>query len=74
VYRITGGTDDDWASWYADWLIDRSELPELLGLVPVRSHLVYALVQLDRDYTMAAPIEPWPEYYSEGPRRFFRSP
>jgi hypothetical protein len=27
VYRITGGADDDWASFYADWLIEHSELP-----------------------------------------------
>ena len=25
VYRITDGADDDWASFYADWLIDQSE-------------------------------------------------
>ena len=22
VYRIVDGADDDWASWYAQWLID----------------------------------------------------
>jgi len=27
VYRITDGDDPDWASWYADWLLDLSELP-----------------------------------------------
>ena len=31
VYRITDGEDPDWASWYADWLIDHSELPAQLG-------------------------------------------
>lgn len=31
VYRIVDGADDDWASWYADWLIDLSELPDVLG-------------------------------------------
>ncbi len=31
VYRIVDGADDDWASWYADWLIGLSELPALLG-------------------------------------------
>ena len=31
VFRIVGGADDDWASWYADWLINLSELPALLG-------------------------------------------
>ena len=24
VYRIVDGADDDWASWYAQWLINRS--------------------------------------------------
>ena len=37
VYRITDGADDDWASFYADWLIDHSELPETLGSAPTRS-------------------------------------
>jgi hypothetical protein len=50
VYRIVDGDDPDWASWYADWLLRLSELPELLGAAPVRSHLVHALVELDRDF------------------------
>ena len=64
VYRITDGTDEDWASWYASWLLDLSELPDVLGARPVRSHLVHALVQLDQDYTAAAPDEPWPHFYA----------
>ena len=31
VYRIVDGDDPDWASWYADWLIELSEVPEILG-------------------------------------------
>ena len=31
VFRIVDGADDDWASWYADWLIKLSELPALTG-------------------------------------------
>ena len=64
VYRITDGEDPDWASWYADWLLKLSELSELLGSTPVRSHLVHALVQLDRDYTAEAPTERWEDWYS----------
>jgi hypothetical protein len=64
VYRITDGDDPDWASWYADWLLDHSELPDELGGAPVRSHLVHALVQLDRDYTAEQPNEPWEDYYA----------
>jgi hypothetical protein len=41
VFRIVDGADDDWASWYSDWLINLSELPTLLGSRPVRSELTY---------------------------------
>jgi hypothetical protein len=64
VYRITEGVDEDWASWYADWLLNLSELPGLLGVTPVRSHLVHALVQCDRDHVEAENPEPWPMSYS----------
>ncbi len=59
VYRITDGADDDWASWYSNWLLDLSELPELLGAAPVRSHLTTTLVELDRDYARESPDEKW---------------
>ncbi|WP_020580363.1 hypothetical protein [Actinopolymorpha alba] len=64
VYRIVDGTDPDWASWYADWLIGLSELPEYLGVRPVRSELIYELVRLNRDYTELHPDEPWESYYA----------
>ena len=64
VYRITDGVDDDWASWYADWLLNLSELEQLLGVRPIRSHLVHVLVQLDRDHSSTDNEEPWPEYYA----------
>jgi hypothetical protein len=49
VYAITEGDDPDWASWYADWLLNLSDLPKLLGTDPVRSELVWLLVQADKD-------------------------
>lgn len=64
VYRIVDGNDADWASWYSDWLIDLSELPQLLGRKPVRSHLVYQLVKLDAEYTSQPRREPWQDYYA----------
>jgi hypothetical protein len=72
VYRIVDGADDDWASWYAQWLIDLSELPDLLGARPVRSELVYLLVSLDKQYTAEAPGEPWETYYARQILRHFR--
>ena len=66
VYRIVDGDDPDWASWYADWLLDLSELPTLLGAKPTRSHLVHALVQLDRDHVASASAERWEDAYARG--------
>jgi len=65
VYRIVDGDDADWASWYADWLTELSELPAILGASPVRSHLVHALVELDREYTTDRPEVPWEDWYAE---------
>ena len=73
VYRITDGTDEDWASWYAEWLLALSELPEALDVRPVRSHLVHALVQCDLDYTAARTDEPWPRFYARELARRFSS-
>jgi hypothetical protein len=64
VFRITDGDDPDWASWYASWLLDLSELPALLGMRPVRSHLVHALVELDREYTSEQRDELWEDWYA----------
>lgn len=64
VYRIVDGDDPDWASWYADWLLSLSELPELLRESPVRSHLDHALVQFDRDYMDEQPQERWEDWYA----------
>jgi hypothetical protein len=65
VYRIVDGADPDWASWYADWLIEHSELPQILGGKPVRSELVWLLVDLDKQYTRGAPEAAWPDWYAE---------
>jgi hypothetical protein len=65
VYRIVDGEDADWASWYADWLIEHSELPEILGAAPVRSELVWLLVGLDKEYTEVSPQTSWPDWYAE---------
>jgi hypothetical protein len=65
VFRIVDGADDDWASWYADWLINLSELPAQLGAKPVRSELIYLLVSLDKEYTAEQPAQPWESYYAQ---------
>ena len=72
VFRIVDGADDDWASWYAQWLIDLSELPDLLGVRPVRSELIYLLVSLDKQFTAEAAGEPWEIYYARQILRHFQ--
>jgi hypothetical protein len=65
VYRITDGEDDDWASFYADWLLDHSELPETLGRAPTRSRLVHELVESERAFAETAPAARWRDYYAD---------
>ena len=61
VYRITEGDDPDWASWYANWLLELSELPEILGTKPVPSELVYLLVKLGKETSEG---DEWQERYA----------
>ena len=65
VYRIVDGDDPDWASWYAQWLLDLSELRQILGVTPVRSELVWLLVSLDKEYVKSNPDVPWPQWYAD---------
>ena len=74
VYRIVDGADDDWASWYGDWLVRLSELPQLLGSPLVRSEVVYLLVRLDKEYVERAPAEAWETYYARAIVEHFTKP
>lgn len=74
VYRIVDGADDDWASWYGDWLVRLSELPQLLGAPMVRSEVVYLLVRLDKEYVEREPAEPWETYYARAIVEHFSRP
>ena len=65
VFRITEGADDDWATWYSDWLVNHSELPDLLGAAPARSELTWMLVQLDKDYTAGVSSDRWEDWYAD---------
>lgn len=65
VFRIVDGEDEDWASWYGDWLVYHSELPGLVSKPIVRSELVYMLVRLDKEYAEAKPTTSWPDYYAK---------
>jgi len=64
VFAISDGDDPDWASWYADWLVNLSALPRILTMRPVRSELTWLLVGLDREFTNDKPAEPWETFYA----------
>jgi hypothetical protein len=66
VFRIVDGADDDWTSWYANWLVNLSELPEILGAKPVRGEVTAALVGLAENYGDRRPDMSWEEYYARG--------
>lgn len=65
VFADTDGADEDWATFYSDWLLAHSALPRLLSKRPIRSHLTRDLVELDEQYTSTAPSEPWPAWYAQ---------
>jgi len=71
VFRITDGADEDWATWYSDWLVNLSDLPAVLGKKPVRSELTHLLVGLDRDYVERKPARRWEDYYARELVRHF---
>jgi NAD(P)H-hydrate epimerase len=64
VFADTEGADDDWATFYSDWLLHHSNFAKLLGRTPIRSHLTRDLVELDERYTKENPSEAWPHWYA----------
>ena len=64
VYRITDGDDRTGRRGMRAGCSELSELSDVLGVRPVRSHLVHAFVRLDRDYTAAQPTDRWEDCYA----------
>ena len=52
-YADVEGNDDDWATFYSQWLLTRSKFPDLLGRRPVRSDLTRDLVVLAEQYVLS---------------------
>jgi hypothetical protein len=64
VFAISDGDDADWATWYADWLVNLSRLPDLVGSKPPRSAVTYQLVSLEKEYAEAGSSEAWEDFYA----------
>ena len=65
VFSDTDGSDDDWATFYSDWLLAHGKIADLLAKRPIRSHLTRDLVELDERYSEQSPSDPWPSWYAE---------
>lgn len=65
VFADTDGNDDDWASFYSDWLLAHTDFARLLAHHPIRSHLTRDLVEMDEQYAAQSVSEPWPSWYSK---------
>lgn len=64
VSERTGGADPEWALFYAWWLINWSDLPEILGSTPGLGDLTARLIALDADYRSVSRGEPWSAFYA----------
>ena len=54
VTERTGGVDPDWALFYAWWLLNWSDFPEVLGRTPSLAELTVELTALDAAYRAGA--------------------
>jgi hypothetical protein len=66
VTERTGGADPDWALFYAWWLLNWSDLPEILGARPALAELTARLIALDVEYRSVSRPESWPAFYAQG--------
>jgi hypothetical protein len=71
VFAIVDGDDPDWATWYADWLVNLSRIGDLVGTKPVRSELTYVLVGLDKEFGNTEPSGRWEDFYASRLMRHF---
>ncbi|HEV2739538.1 MAG TPA: hypothetical protein VGU66_13230 [Candidatus Elarobacter sp.] len=63
-YADVDGNDDDWATFYSEWLLARTAFPTLLARRPVRSGLTRDLVAFDEEHQASGASEPWPAVYA----------
>ena len=63
-YADVDGNDDDWATFYSEWLLARTKFGGMFARHPVRSALTRDLVALDEEYQAAGATDPWPGWYA----------
>jgi hypothetical protein len=64
VAERTGGVDPDWALFYAWWLLNWSDFPDVLGRKPSLAELTVEMTALDAAYRSGPRDVPWPAAYA----------
>lgn len=64
VSERANGVDEDWALFYAWWLVRWSALPELLPRLPGVAGVTAELVRLDIEHRAAGGASPWADHYA----------
>jgi hypothetical protein len=62
AYKVTDGTDPEWASWYSGHL--QTLLGDGLGRPITRSEIVYLLCKAQMEQDADGSSEPWTVYYA----------
>jgi hypothetical protein len=63
---VLHGPDDDWAGWYARYLLDNGarSIDGWPAQFDAQERLRTLLTEMDRSHQANAPDKPWPEYYA----------
>jgi hypothetical protein len=64
VAQRADGVDPDWALFYAWWLLNWSDFPDVLGRTPSLAELTVELTTLDAAYRAGPRDLPWPSAYA----------
>ena len=64
VTRRTDGVDPDWALFYAWWLLNWSDFPDVLGRSPSLAELTPERTALDAAFRAGPRDRPWPAVYA----------
>lgn len=62
VYQ--GGEDDNWAGFYASFIVRQSPVADALGRAPALDQTVVALRELSRAHREGKETEPWSQWYA----------
>lgn len=63
---------DDWAAWYAHWLLTFTDIRDVLEMDPEQSALAKLLRQCDATYAKTPVTASWPQFVAQEIGRLLR--